>query len=150
MHNNPNQGKHVPTDMNPVDIPTRLPKISDLANDGSLWWNGPCFLSNSMTSLPKPFVPPTEVDNEAKNEFKKLFIGQIGIAQQSLLAPSRFSVGKVWDGFDQLVSLVTEVFKLANPRRDFPKARKLALRFLIRKSQANSLDLQELMNQLRP
>ncbi len=70
MHSNPNQWKHIPTDINPADIPTRLPKISDLA-DNSLWWNGPRFLSDSMTSWPKPFVPPTEVDDEAKNEFKK-------------------------------------------------------------------------------
>ncbi len=62
-----------------------------------------------MTSWPKPFVPPTEVDDEAKNEFKKLFIGNIDIAQLSLLDPCRYSVGKVWDGFDRLISLATEV-----------------------------------------
>jgi len=101
-----------------------------------------------MTSWPKPFVPPTEVDDEAKNEFKKLFIGNIDIAQLSLLDPCRYSVGKVWDGFDRLISLATEVFKLANPRRDYPKASKVALRFLIRRSQANSLALQEIMHQI--
>ncbi len=74
MHSNPSQWKHIPTDINPADIPTGLPKISDLA-DNSLWWNGPSFLSNPMMSWPKPFVPPIEVDDEAKNEFKKLFIG---------------------------------------------------------------------------
>ena len=147
-HSNPNQWKHIPTDINPADIPTRLPKISDLA-DNSLWWNGPRFLSDSMTSWPKPFVPPTEVDDEAKNEFKKLFIGNIDIAQLGLLDPCRYSVGKVWNGFDQLISLASEIFKLANPRRDFPRANKLALQFLIRRSQANSLDLQEIMHQLR-
>jgi len=127
--------------MNPADIPTRLPKILELP-DNSLWWNGPRFLSDSMTSWPKPFVPPAEVDDEAKNEFKKLFIGNIDMNQLGLLDPFRYSVGKVWDGFDQLISLASEIFKLANPRRYFPKATKLALRFQIRKSQANSLDLQ--------
>ncbi len=102
-----------------------------------------------MTSWPKPFVPPTEVDGEAKNEFKKLFIGNIFIAQFGILDPRRYSVGKVWDVFDQLTSLASEIFKLAYPRRDFPKANKLALRFLIRRSQANSLALQEIMHQLR-
>ncbi len=134
-HSNPSQWKHIPTDMNPVDIPTRLPKISDLA-ESSLWWNGSRFLSDSMTSWPK-------------NEFKKLFIGNIDVAQLGLLDPCRYSVRKVWDGFDQLTSLATEVFKLANLRRDYPKACKLALRFLIRRSQANSLALQEIMHQLR-
>ncbi len=71
---------------------------------------------------------------------KKLFIGNIDIAQLGLLDPCRYSVGKVWEGFDQLTSLTSEVFKLANPRRDFPKASKLALSFLI---------LQEIMHQLR-
>jgi hypothetical protein len=68
---------------------------------------------------------------------------------EGLLDPCRYSVGKVWDGFDQLISLASEVFKLANPRRDFLKAPKLALRFLKRRSQANSLALQEIMHQLR-
>jgi hypothetical protein len=45
--------------------------------------------------------------------------------------------------------LATEVFKLANPRRDYPKASRLALRFLIRRSQANSLALQKIMHQIR-
>jgi hypothetical protein len=147
-HSNPSQWKHIPTDINPADIPTRLPKISDLVNN-SLWWNGPRFWSDSMSSWPKPFVPPVEVDDEAKNEFKKLFIGNIDIAQLSLLDPCRYSVGKVWNGFDQLISLASEILKQANPRRDFPRANKLALRFLIRRSQANSLDLQEIMHQLR-
>jgi hypothetical protein len=134
--------------MNPADIPTRLPKISDLA-ESSLWWNGPRFLSDSMTSWPEPFIPPAEVDDEAKNEFKKLFIGNIDIAQLGLLDPCRYSVSKVWDGFDQLISLAFEVFKLANPKRDYPKASRLALRLLMRRSQAKSLALQEIMHQKR-
>ncbi len=89
------------------------------------------------------------MDDEAKNEFMKLFIGNIERAQLGLLDPCRYRVGKVWNGFDQLISLASEIFKLANPRRDFPRANKLALRFLIRRSQANSLDLQEIIHQIR-
>jgi hypothetical protein len=102
-----------------------------------------------MASWPKPFVPPTEVDDGAKNEFKKLFIGNIDIAQHGGFDPCRYSVGKVWGGFDRLVSLTSEVFKLANPKRDFTKATKLVLRFLIRKLQVNSQELQEIMYQVR-
>jgi hypothetical protein len=79
MHSSPNQWKHIPADMNPADIPTRQLKISDLA-DNSLWWNGPRFLSDSMTSWPKPFVPPT-------GKFNKLFIGNLDIAQLGPLDP---------------------------------------------------------------
>ncbi len=88
--------------MNPADIPTRLPKVSDLA-DNSLWWNGPRILSDSRTSWPKPFVAPTEVDDEANNEFNKLFIGNLDVAQLGPLDPPRYSVGKIWNGFDQLI-----------------------------------------------
>jgi hypothetical protein len=42
-HGNPSQWKHIPTDINPADIST-------------LWWNGPRFFSDSMTSWPKPFI----------------------------------------------------------------------------------------------
>jgi hypothetical protein len=82
-------------------------------------------------------------------KFKKLFIENIDIAQLGLLNPCRYSAGKFWNGFDRIVSLASEVFKLSNLRRDFPKATKLALRFLIGRSQANSLDLQENMHQFR-
>jgi hypothetical protein len=104
------------------------------------------FLSESMTSWPKPFIPPKEIDDEAKDEFKKLFTGQIDMAQQGLLDPSRFSVGKVWDGYDQLLSLA--IFKLAYPKRDYPRARKLANRFLVRRLQQNSEDLSKVSEQL--
>ena len=147
-HSKPSQWRHIPTDLNPADIPTRLPKIQDLAGS-KLWWNGPRFLSESMTSWPKPFIPPKEIDDEAKDEFKKLFTGQIDIAQQGLIDPSRFSVGKVWDGYDQLLSLATLIFKLANPKRDYPRARKLANRFLVRRSQQHSEDLSKVSEQLK-
>jgi len=75
MHSKPYQWRYIPTDLNPADIPTRLPKIQDLA-ESRLWWNGPRFLSESMTSWPKPFIPPKEIDDEDKDEFKKLFTGK--------------------------------------------------------------------------
>ncbi len=37
-----------------------------------------------MTSWPKPFIPPKEIYNEAKNKLKKLFTRQIDITQQGL------------------------------------------------------------------
>ena len=68
------------------------------------------------SSWPKPFVSPKEIDTEAKNEFMELFLGQTDIAQQGLLGPSKYSLGTVWDGYDQLLSLAILIFKSA---RDF-------------------------------
>jgi hypothetical protein len=71
-----------------------------------------------MTSWPKSFIPPKEIDDETKDEFKKLFTSQIDTAQQGLPDPSKFSVEKVWNGYDQLLSLATLIFKLANPKSE--------------------------------
>jgi hypothetical protein len=38
--------RHVPTDQNPADVPTRFWKVDDLKKS-KLWWNGPDFLSKS-------------------------------------------------------------------------------------------------------
>jgi hypothetical protein len=148
MLSKPCQWRHIPTDLNPADIPTRLPKISDLARS-KLWWKGPRFLYDSMTSWPKPLIPPKEIDDEAKDDFKKLFTGQIDIAQQGLLDPSKFSFGEVWEGYDQLLSLATLIFKLANPKRDYSRVRKIANRFLVRRSQQNNKELSKVSEQLR-
>jgi len=56
-----------------------------------------------MTSWHKPFVAPTEMDYEGNKKFNKLFIGNLDIAQLGPLDPCRYSVGKVWNGFDQLI-----------------------------------------------
>ena len=85
-----------------------------------------------MTSWLKPFIPPKEIEDEAKDEFKKLFTGQIDIAQQQ--STSNFC---------------TLIFKLANPKRDYPRARKLANRFLVRRLQQNSEDLSKVSEQLK-
>jgi hypothetical protein len=56
-HSQPCQWRHIPTDLNPADIPTRLPKIQDLAGS-KFWWNGPRFLSESVTSGLSHFILP--------------------------------------------------------------------------------------------
>jgi hypothetical protein len=64
----------------------------------------------------EPFIPPKETDDEVKEE---LYTGQIDIAQQGLLDPGKFRVGKVWDGYDQLLSLATLIFK-RKPEKGLP------------------------------
>jgi hypothetical protein len=64
----------------------------------------------------EPFIPPKETDEVAKEE---LYTGQIDIAQQGLLDPGKFRVGKGWDGYDQLLSLATLIFK-RKPEKGLP------------------------------
>jgi len=73
-------------------------------------------------------------------------MGNRNAAQQSLLNPSRLSLGKIWKGFDQLISSSSEVLLLVNPGRNFPKATKLEIGFLKRRSKTNSLHLQDIMH----
>ena len=62
--------RHVPTDQNPADIPTRFPEVADLSQN-SLWWNGPAFLMKPEAEWPEKFKAP--LDDEGKEEFKKQF-----------------------------------------------------------------------------
>ncbi len=62
--------RHVPTDQNPADIPTRFPDVEDLRKN-SLWWHGPAFLQKPESEWPEKFKPP--ISDEGKNEFKKQF-----------------------------------------------------------------------------
>ncbi|MGV0982897.1 MAG: hypothetical protein ACOYB0_11175, partial [Polynucleobacter sp.] len=64
--------RHVPTDQNPADIPTRMPKIEELAGS-RLWWNGPEFLMKSEDNWPPKFIPAGDSE-EAKIEFKKTLL----------------------------------------------------------------------------
>jgi hypothetical protein len=73
-------------------------------------------------------------------------MGNIDTAQQSLLNPSRLSLGKIWKGFDQLISFSSEVLLFVNTWRNFPEATKLNIGFLKRKSETNSLHLQDIMH----
>ncbi len=69
MHSIPSQWKHILTDRNPAHIPTRLPKISDLA-ESSLWWNAPqrlpqgAFYVPRLTPKPKITKPNWAVNNK--------------------------------------------------------------------------------------
>jgi hypothetical protein len=83
-----------------------------------------------MTRWPKPYLTALEVDDNSNNKVKKLFMGNRDAAQQSLLNPSRLSLGKIWKGFDQLIRSSSEFLLLINPGRNFPEATKLEIGFL--------------------
>ena len=52
----PEMWRHVPTDQNPADIPTRFPSAKELCKN-PLWLNGPEFLSKPESEWPEKFNP---------------------------------------------------------------------------------------------
>jgi hypothetical protein len=103
--------RHVPTDMNPADIPTRFPSIDSSATN-TLWWNGPEFLWTEEIHWPKRFVPET-TNEECNDEFKRSLISNIAHVTSKeflvILCPTKFSVGKIKDGFISLINLMSLV-----------------------------------------
>jgi len=61
----PRQWKHVPTKMNPADVGTRKISAGDL-RDSKLWWHGPEFLLEPISSWPNKSVVQIPQDPELK------------------------------------------------------------------------------------
>jgi hypothetical protein len=78
-----------------------------------LWWKGPDFLRKNEADWPAEFVAP-EPNEEAKGEIKKLFSDEIHTIfhvsnkanNLDKLDPERFSVGKIFDGYDKLLKII--------------------------------------------
>lgn len=144
-HSNKNQWRHVPTDQNPADIATRDISISELS-DSLLWWKGPDFLRKNEADWPAEFVAP-EPNEEAKGEIKKLFSDEIhtvfhvsnGANNLDKLDPERFSVGKIFDGYDKLLKIIMlciSWFHQKNPLSQ-KELHKRSLNYLVKKNQNN-------------
>ena len=160
--------RHVPTDINPADIPTRAPSIQDLAAN-QRWWKGPEFLTKEEKDWPPKFTPASCSD-EGKTEFKKFLVMAIQMPDQTRLPipsieealdPKRFSVGEVYDGYDRLMKITTAYIRQLHYaiRRRLAKVevrlhddvvfREHALKYHLRKAQQDSTNLSELMQQLK-
>jgi len=140
--------RHVPTDLNPADIPTRMPKVDELASN-KLWWKGPEFLLGSESQWPSKFIPPAD-NEEAKDEFKKVFLNHFAVSDyKGQLDSQYYSVGSLWDGFEKLMKFTSNVFSSIFTNKSFIENQKLALEFQIRRAQSEDLELGELIEELR-
>jgi len=144
--------RHVPTDQNPADIPTRMPKITELAKN-KLWWKGPDFLMKKEIEWPPIFVPPS-CDEDAKDEFKKTYLNasnaQIIVDHnKQILNPDNYSVGSVWDGFDKLLHLTRLVMTCLYKNKSSNLIQKLAIEYHLKKSQQEDSELSELIESLK-
>ena len=173
--------RHVPTDINPADIPTRMPSIEELAANKT-WWNGPQFLLEEESNWPEKFTPKACTD-EGKNEFKKFAImasqkpeeyemdmdtvNALVIQPRPIpsveraLDPKRFSVGKLYDGYERLLKVtiifLRQIYYRIRTQRKIPETMKTdgatfrthAIKYHLRKAQEDSLRLSELKIQLQ-
>ena len=181
-HSNIANWRHVPTDINPADIPTRMPSIEELAANKT-WWNGPDFLLKDESEWPEKFIPKV-CTNEGKDEFKKFAImtaqvieeeETLTIGQQNpvvlqprpipsveqALDPKRFSVGKLYNGYERLLNVTTiflqGIYYRIRRQRGIPEIqahdkatlRDHAIKYHLRRAQEESPRLSELKNQLQ-
>ena len=157
-HSDSTQWRHVPTDQNPADTATRDISLQDLIKNKQ-WWKGPEFLLHSETNWPPEFKAPSEPTEAVSNELKKLFCGEIhktdlipdkSSKMFSILNPERFSVGKLYNGFQRLLNITMKVFAFLRVRDKMkPKeCEEKAKRFLVSKAQQEDPFLQNIIDQL--
>ena len=99
----PIQWKHVTTDQNPADIPTRGSPVSALVDD-DLWWTGPEFLrQHASLWREQPTCVPTD---DALSELVTLdkAVGRYSFGTQGICAPASV-VHVVLDSLDRLSSV---------------------------------------------
>jgi transposase len=147
----PQNWRHVPTDLNPADIPTRPPKVEDLKNNLQ-WWNGPAFLTKPESEWPEKFIPTP--DDAAKDEFKKSFMGHnVHIRPKgkkcNRLNANNHSVGTFWDGYKSLMKSTTCFVGLTNKKLDSKARTRRALEFQVRRSQWETESIEELTKALK-
>ncbi len=78
-----------------------------------MWWKGPNFLRKPKTDWPPPFQP-TNVDESIIELRQSTFVANVDIKmlpQDFQLHPSKFSVGKIWDGFVKCLRITALVLR---------------------------------------
>jgi len=138
--------RHVPTEINPADIPTRTPKVDELASN-TLWWKGPNFLQQAEENWPPKFVPPVG-DEDAKNEFKKIYLNFGVLESQHKLDARAYSVGKLWDGFERLIRNTSCLFSHIFVNKTQIEITTVALEFQIRRAQREVDETGEVFEQI--
>ena len=148
---NPDNWRHVPTDLNPADIPTRPPKVADL-NNNAQWWNGPTFLLYPESEWPEKFVPTP--DDAAKDELKREFTSyNLFVAPKNKrcnrLNANHKSVGTHWDGYKSLMKSTGCFVGLINKKLDASEKVTRATEFQVKRSQWETESIEDLTKALK-
>ena len=159
-HSEAEQWRHVPTDKNPADIATRDITMTDMVNS-TLWWKGPDFLKLSEENWPPAFKASEKEnsDEEAANELKKLFSGEVNTitltatlpkSKQGCLDPANYSVGELYNGYLKLLRLTTRLFAvmIRHFNLTWKDCQEKAKAFLVRNCQRKDPYLQTVIDKL--
>ena len=144
--------RHVPTDQNPADVPTRFPKVDDLKKS-KLWWNGPDFLLKSEEHWPEKFIPTPDAagKEEMKKEYANFYISMVTTKKNLRIArlnPSNYSVGSLFDGFKILLNNTAIAHGCSSKTLSAGDRMRRGLEFQIRRSQDEDDKLCELRKTL--
>ena len=160
-HSEAEQWRHVPTDKNPADIATRDITMTDMVNS-TLWWKGPEFLRQSEDNWPPAFKASEKEnsDDEATNELKKLFSGEVNTItltallpknKQSCLDPAHYSVGELYNGYLKLLRFTTRLFTvlIRHFNLTWKECQEKAKAYLVRNCQREDPYLQTIIDKLQ-
>ena len=151
----PEMWRHVPTDQNPADVPTRFPKVDDLKKS-DLWWKGPEFLRDIESQWPPKFVPTP--DDAGKEEMKKEYQNfKICVAPTKeetrileLIDPSNYSVSSLVDGFKVLLrNTATSIDCISPVELSADTKIRRAMEYQVRRAQQEDEDLAKLIDELK-
>ncbi len=145
--------RHVPTDQNPADVPTRFPKVDDLKKS-KLWWNGPEFLKESEEHWPEKFIPtPDDAGKEEmKKEYSNFNISTVTTDKDlriNRLNPSNYSFGSLYGGLKKLMNNTAITVGYANRKLVAGDRMRRGLEFQIRRAQDEDDKLGELRKSLK-
>ena len=155
----PEMWRHVPTDQNPADIPTRFEDVENL-QENKLWRNGPAYLMKPESEWPEKFNPPP--DDAGKEEFKKEFQSlNFNIAdgnndtRRHALDPTREHVGRMYNGYKRLIRKTALYFSLvyqqthAGAEMNQGLAVQRAVEWHVRRDQKRDKNIQEVIEILQ-
>ncbi len=102
--------KHVPSEQNPADIPSRATLADDFHNS-SLWWHGPAFLRQGQwPQQPTVLPPPTEALQEIKKgaQFGFLQVFPAHTDEHDGHPPqAELPLKRLWDQFSSWTKIIT-------------------------------------------
>jgi hypothetical protein len=146
-YSNISKWRHVPTGINPADIPTRFPDIQDLAEKRA-WFEGPAFLKEPESKWPPAFIPAEyKGDSELTTEFKKLMMFNRDMKSGRLDA-EKYEVNKYIDGYRTLLKITSHFFSNIFKKLDFTQLFRKAFEFQIKRAQRNDSILDEIRENL--